>query len=137
MPNKDAEIRDAERFLRPGKPMPVCPPMAVSEHSHLGESQSNGKVDKSIRTFVEHFACLKASVEARLELTQPIPCSHPLIERLVEHTAFLLNKFQLDKHGETPHGDLNGKESRDRMAEFGETVLWHVTRNRGPNWIAH
>ena len=102
--------------------MPVNPTLAVPEHSHPGESPGNGKAERSSRSFVELFACLKASLEARLQVAQPLPCTHPVVRWLVEHTAFILNRCQLDKSGRTPYGHLHGKDVRDRLCEFGEVV---------------
>ena len=82
--------------------MPVQANLAVPEHSHPGESQSNGKAGRSARTFVELFATLKASLEARLSMTQPLPCAHPIVRWLVEHTAFILHICQIDKRGANP-----------------------------------
>ena len=70
----------------------------------------------------------KASLEARLGLSQPIPCSHPVIRWLVEHVAFILNRCQMDKHGRTPYGHLHGKDVKDHLCEFGETILWFVPK---------
>ena len=124
--DKEAQIKEAVKFYRSGKPVPVAPVTAAPEHSFPGESKSNGKAERSIRSFVELFACLNGSLEARLQLQQPLPCTHPVIKWLVEHTSFILNTYQLDAEGRTPYGHLHGKEIRDRLAEVGEVVLWYV-----------
>ena len=109
-------------------PQPVCPNMAVPEHSHPGESPSNGKAERSVRSSVEYFACLKACFEARLGLAQPLPCSHPVVKWLVEHAAFLMNRCMVDVSGRTPYGHLHGQDLQDRLCEFGEVILWCVPK---------
>ena len=96
--SKESEIQEAMRYLKSGAPMPVAPNMAVPEPSHVGESQSNGLAERSIRSFVELFSCLKASLEARLRLTEPLPCLHPIVRWLVEHTAFVLGRNPIWQH---------------------------------------
>ena len=64
--SQEAQVKEAMRYLRSGAAMPTMPNMAVPEHSHAGESPSNGRAERSIRTFVELFSCLKACFEARL-----------------------------------------------------------------------
>ena len=91
--SKDAAVQEAMKYLKSGEPMPVVmPTVATPEHSHPGESQPNGKVERSIRTFVELFGCLKACLEARLQLPQPLPCAHPVVRWLVKHTSVYLEQ---------------------------------------------
>ena len=40
--DKEEQIREAMRYLKSGKPMPVAPNLANPEHSRAGESRSNG-----------------------------------------------------------------------------------------------
>ena len=125
----NAQIAEAMRYMKSGKCMPVHPTIvAAPEHSHPGESPSNGKAERSVRTFVELLATHKASLEARLGLAQPLPCSHPIVRWLVEHVAFILNRCQVDKGGRTPYGHVHGKDVKDHSREFGETVLWFVPK---------
>ena len=47
---------------------------------------------------------------------------------LIEHTAYVLNKFGLGSDGKTPYGRLHGREGRERMCEFGERIQWYVPK---------
>lgn len=125
----DKKIKEAMRYLKSGDSTPVNPTLAMPEHSHPGGSQSNGRAERSVRAFVDLFACLKACVESRLELPQPIPCTHPVIRWLVEHVAFRLNRCQIDKEGRTPYGHLHGKDVQDHLCDLGEVVLWFVPKH--------
>ena len=69
---------------------------------------------------------MKAALEARLDAK--IPCSHPLFAWIVHHAAWILNKFPVNSFGKTPYGELHGKERRERVAEFGEKIMWYVPK---------
>ena len=50
--------------------------VAAPEHSHPGESASNGLSEKSIQTFEDQFRTFKAALEANLN--QHLPNDHPV-----------------------------------------------------------
>ena len=99
---------------------------ATPEVSHPGESQSNGKAEKSVGDFVGQLRTLKTALESRLKAK--LSSSHPVMHWLIEHTAYILNKFSLGSDGKTPYGRLHGKEGRERICEFGERVMWYVPK---------
>ena len=100
--------------------------VATPELSHPGESQSNGLAEKSVRDFVDHLRTLKTALEARLKVR--LSGSHPVVHWLVEHTAYVLNKFALGPDGHTAYGRLHGREGRERICEFGERIMWYVPK---------
>ena len=68
------------------------------------------------------------ALEARLGLTKPIPCSHPVVAWLFQHSAWLLSKYSLNPDGRTPWGLLHGREARERIGELGEKVLFYLPK---------
>ena len=100
--------------------------IAVPELSHPGESQSNGLAEKSVRDFTDQFRTLKTALESRLK--SRLASDHPVIAWLVEHTAYVMNKFALGPDGKTPYGRLHGREGRERICEFGERIMWYVPK---------
>ena len=54
--------------------------------------------------------------------------SRPVTHWLVEHTAYVLNKFALGPDGRTAYGRLHGREGRERMCEFWERIMWFVPK---------
>ena len=103
---------------------------AVPEHSHPGESASNGKAEVSVKMIVDHARTLKVALEARLRLNKPLPCSHPVVAWIFERSAWLLSKYSVNIDGRTPYGLLHGKEAKERIAEFGEKVLHYVPKQQ-------
>ena len=102
--------------------------VAVPEHSHPGESQSNGIAERAIQDLVDHVRVLKLALETNLNVR--LPCAHPIMAWLVEHAAYLLNRCQLGTDGRTPWGRLHGKEASEKICEFGERVLWYVPKKQ-------
>ena len=59
------------------KPDPAV--IGVPEHSHPGESQSNGAAEAAVKTVVAHARTLKAALESRLRLSKPLSCQHAVV----------------------------------------------------------
>ena len=53
----------------------------------------------------------------------------PVIAWLVEHTAYVMNRFVLGLDGKTPYGRLHGREKRERIHEFGERIMWYAPKH--------
>ena len=99
---------------------------AAPELTHPGESQTNGLAERSVGIFEDHFRTIKAALEIKLK--QRLPSAHPITAWIVEHTAWLLNKFHLGADARTAYGRLHGREGRERICEFGEVVMWFVPK---------
>ena len=100
--------------------------VAVPEHSHPGESQSNGLAERTMREVTDDIRTLKLSLELRVK--GRLANDHPVMSWMVEHAAYLLNRCKLGTDGRTAYGRLHGKESTARICEFGERVLWYVPK---------
>ena len=90
--------------------------LAVPEHSHPGESASNGYAEAAVKLVVNQARTLKVALECRLRRDRPIPCSHQVIAWLFEHAAWILSKIVVNHEGRTPWGLLHGREARERIA---------------------
>jgi hypothetical protein len=69
---------------------------------------------------------LKSALEARLKVR--IPASHPVTRWLVEHVATILNRYSVNKDGQTPYFAFHGRRPSDRLVEFGERVFYFVPK---------
>ena len=78
----EAEVEDEVQPAAPRSTVVACP-----EHSHPGESQSNGKAEVSVKILVGQARTLKVALETRLKCEAPIPCTHPVVAWLFEHAA--------------------------------------------------
>ena len=94
--------------------------------SHPGESQSNGMAERSVGIFEDQFGTLKHALEVKLQ--RRLPVSHPVTSWLVEHTAWVFNKFHLGLDGRTAYGRLHGREGRERVCACGERIMSFVPK---------
>jgi hypothetical protein len=92
------------------------------EHSPVGESQSNGVVERGVLSIEGQVRILKLSLEARMQI--PIPDSHPILMWLAKFAATQLNKCEVGKDGRTACERLRGKSGVILGIEFGEQVLF-------------
>ena len=65
--------------------------IAVPEHSHVGESQSNGSSERAVQMVEDMMRTLKSALEDRLG--RPVPCTAPVMRWLAQHAAFLLTTY--------------------------------------------
>ena len=122
--NADVNVGDSVDFQ---DPMPdVSTHVATPELSHPGESASNGLAERSVGEFMDQLRTLKTALESRLKIR--LSSSHPVTHWLIEHTAYVLNKFSLGPDGQTPYGRLHGREGQERICEFGERIMWYVPK---------
>ena len=113
--DEPTELPDiAEGDLESGEPKEEDNPMAtesvhvgVPEHSHPGESQSNGKAERAVGVFEDQLRTYKAAYEARFKMA--LTSTHPVMAWIIEHTVHMLNKYSLGADGRTAWGRLHGQ----------------------------
>ena len=104
---------------------------AVPEHSAVGDSQANGRAESAVQEIENHVRTLKAALESRIR--KRIPSSHPIVRWLIEHSATTLNKYAVHGDGatlSTAYEQLHGKKASEKLAEFGERVLFWIPKKR-------
>ena len=80
---------------------------AVVEMSAIGESASNGRAERAVQTVEDMLRTLKSALEARIKVR--IEAAHPITRWLVEHVATVLNRYSVNKDGQTPYFTFHGK----------------------------
>ena len=75
--------------------------IVASESSAVGESQSNGEAERTIRLVEDDVQTLTSAFEERTEAR--LTSTHPLMKWLVEHAASLRNRYSTTQTGETPY----------------------------------
>ena len=122
--SENPNVEEDQDIVETGDSEPIH--TAAPELAHPGESQSNGLAERAVGIFEDQFRTLKAALETSIK--HRIPSNHPVIAWLVEHTSWVLNKFHLGDDGRTAYGRLHGREGRERICEFGETIMWFVPK---------
>ena len=70
---------------------------AIPERSPVGESQSNARVERCIRTIGGRIRTLKDALEFKLKCI--IPAEHPMMQWLVTRASLTHNVFQVKSNG--------------------------------------
>ena len=77
------------------------------ENSRVGDSSSNGRVERCIQELAGQVRTLKIALEERLKTK--IQLSHPLTHWIIKHAAGVLNQCQVREAGKTAHELLKGR----------------------------
>ena len=96
------------------------------EHSAVGESQSNGVIERAVPKFEDQLRTIKSAFESRVKTRIASPS--PIMAWMIEHVANLLNKYTVNDSGVTPFEDSHGRRAHDRAVEFGERVFYYVPK---------
>ena len=92
----------------------------VPENSAVGESQSNGMVERGIQDVGNQVRVLKDALETRLGVT--LDPRHPILAWLISHAGALLIRCQVGVDGKTAYQRWKGKVFRKPILEFGEST---------------
>ena len=102
---------------------------AIPERSPVGESQSNGRAERSVQQLEDQVRTLFAELEHNLGTK--LPSDHPLLSWLVEYAAVIINKYHPhEEEGKTSYELMHGHDVDERLAMFGEKVFFHVPNKR-------
>ena len=71
---------------------------------------------------------LKHALEERIQ--RRIPSTHPVMKWLVQYASTLLNKYTIHEDNATAYQQLHGKRASERLADFGEQVLFWIPKAR-------
>ena len=79
------------------------------------------EVEDLLRT---HLAALEHRVKAE------IPSTHPNLKWMVENVATTLNKYAVHDDDTTSYENLHGRRATEKLAEFGERILFRIPPKR-------
>ena len=92
--------------------------------SPVRESQSNGTIERAIRTWECQFRTLKhqfeGNVNAKMEMT------HPLSEWMAVWAGELILRYVLRENGRTAYESISGHRCKQPAFMFGETVMFRL-----------
>ena len=100
----------------------VRPNMIVPVNSPVGESESNGRAENTIRRVQEKIRTLRHHVEHKLGIR--IPEQSSVMAWLVRWAAELISKYSRGDDGKSPYERIAGEPSKVLLEPFGEKVLY-------------
>ena len=86
----------------------------------MGDSQSNGFIERAIQDVEGQIRTIKLDFESRAG--EQIPSTHDLVPWLVEYAAVLLNRGRVSADGKTAYERLKGKRAALAGMQFGERI---------------
>ena len=109
------------------------PTVAAPENSSVGESQSDGKAERTVQKYEDQFRTLKSATESKLstpEVGYRIFSTHASMDWLVEYRAALLSKYSVGDDGKPAYERLHGKKPHEHVVELGEKVMYYIPKAR-------
>ena len=100
----------------------------VPEESPVGDSQSNGRVERAVRSAQEQVRVLKSALDARYG--KKVPGDHAVLPWLMDYSGILLTRFRVGSDGKTAYQRVKGKPFKLALPEFGENVLFMLPRTK-------
>ena len=94
----------------------------ILENSPVGESQSNGVVEKAVQEVENLAGTLLAALEERLDIVLPIESA--VFAWLIDYSSVLINTYRVGKDGQTPTQRHKVIKHHRAIAEFGESVFF-------------
>ena len=94
------------------------------EHSPVADSQSNGLIERGIRSVEEMTRVLLFDLSSRVK--SPISVHSPVFPWIVEHATDILNKCHVSSDGKILHERLKKRPHRGELLPFGTAVMFRV-----------
>ena len=93
----------------------------ILEHTPVGDSRANGRVERAVQSVEKQVRVLKLATENSVG---KFSVSHAIFPWLVLHAADVMVKFRVGADGQTPYERLKGREYSGIMMEFARKVLY-------------
>ena len=88
-------------------PVPRSTVVACPEHSHPGESQSNGKAERAVQEAEDMLITMRIALEERINAN--ICSTYAVLKWLCEHVAGTINRFHVGSYGKTAYERAHGQ----------------------------
>ena len=89
---------------------PCLKPVLLDHRRQMDAPKGLQIVEDKVRT-------MKAALGSRIGVQ--LPCTHPIVRWLVQHSADVINKSAVNRSGLAPYEELHGKKPKERRIEFG------------------
>ena len=94
--------------------------ITIPECSPVGESQSNGMIERAVRSVKDQVRTLRLALQGRIR--RRVPQDRAVMTWLVQHSGDTITKHQAGVDGKTAYERIMGKPGHEETLEFGEIV---------------
>ena len=95
------------------------------ENSKVGDSSSNGKVERAIRDVGNMVRTLKSALSESLSMTMSLDLN--IVSWIVRHVAYFITRCRVRSCGKTSLQLIKGRKSITELVPFGETVMFKIS----------
>lgn len=103
--------------------------IVIPECSLVGESQSNGTIERAVQSIEGQIRVMKDALEFNYETE--LDTRHPALTWLIHHAGFLISRFEIGADGRTAYHRWKGKPYRKELVELGETIHYKPAKEGG------
>ena len=96
------------------------------EQSRVGDSNSNGRVERAVQELKGLTRTLRSAVSAMMQ--QPVRLADPLVPWMVRHAAHIINVCRVRPDGRTAWQAMKGRRTNSKLLPFAETVLFKIPK---------
>ena len=98
------------------------------ENSKVGDSNSNGKVERCIQDFKGLVRTFRSDLESKLGIK--IKISDPIVPWMIRHAGHTITRCRVREGGRKAHQLMKGRRSNGKFLPFGETVLFKIPKGQ-------
>ena len=98
------------------------------EQSRVGDSNSNGRVERAIQDFKGLTRTMRSALEAKTGTK--IRLEDPIVPWMVRHAAQIINVCRVREDGQTAWQKMTGRRFHSKMVPFAEMVMFKIPKTK-------
>ena len=99
------------------------------ENSRVGDSSSNGTVERAVLDFGSLVRTYRSALERKLGSFK-LQLNHPVVSWMIKHTAAQITRYRVRASGMTSYQMMKGRKCVEPIAEFGECILFRPLKTK-------
>ena len=96
------------------------------ENSRVGDSDSNGKIERTIREVKGMIRTFRSDLEEKIG--QELRLDSPIVPWIVRHAAYVITRCRVGDDGKTAMQRIKGRKVNVSWVPFGEVVLFKLPK---------
>lgn len=98
------------------------------ESSAVGESDSNGTIERAIQDVEGQIRVLRAALEERINVQ--IKLSDAIVPWMIRHAACLITRYRVRPSGRTSYQLMKGRRASGKILEFRESIQFKIPKTK-------
>ena len=96
------------------------------ENSKVGDSNSNGKIERAIRDVENMIRTFRSALSANFG--EDVKLSWSIVPWMVRHASYVITRCRVRAHGKTAMQVMKGRTALSELVPFGEVILFKVPK---------